>query len=102
MYPFSLQDLFNIVRITANRVNSDYFLINTHEEEEEEKRDRERKGKKDAGMRKELNPLAPEFSLKFKHTLYLQCEYYRNQKRYAVGSKRFGLTYKSLAKWKML
>ena len=81
MYPFSLQDLFNIVRITANRVNSDYFLINTHEEEEEEKRDRERKGKKDAGMRKELNHLAPEFSLKFKHTLYLKFEYYRNQRR---------------------
>ena len=28
-----------------------------------------------------LNILAPEFSLKFQHTLYLKCEYYRNQKR---------------------
>ena len=28
-----------------------------------------------------VDPLAPEFSLKFLHTLYLKCEYYRNQKR---------------------
>ena len=28
-----------------------------------------------------FNPLVPEFSLKFYHTLYLKCEYYRNQKR---------------------
>ena len=28
-----------------------------------------------------INPLAPEFSFKFYHTLYLKCEYYRNQKR---------------------
>ena len=29
----------------------------------------------------QLIPLAPEFSLKFQHTLYLKCENYRNQKR---------------------
>lgn len=40
--PFSLQDVFNIVRITTNRVNSDYFVINTHEEEEREKEIRSR------------------------------------------------------------
>ena len=28
-----------------------------------------------------LNPLPPDFSLKFQHILYLKCEYYRNQKR---------------------
>ena len=28
-----------------------------------------------------FNPLAPEFSLKFQHILYIKCEYYRNQKR---------------------
>ena len=28
-----------------------------------------------------FNPLAPEFSLKFEHILYLKCEYYRNKKR---------------------
>ena len=34
-----------------------------------------------AGVDSVFNPLAPEFSLKFYHTLYLKCEYYRNQKR---------------------
>ena len=28
-----------------------------------------------------INPLGPEFSFKFEHTLYIKCEYYRNQKR---------------------
>ena len=28
-----------------------------------------------------FNPLAPEFSFKFQHILYLKCEYYRKQKR---------------------
>ena len=28
-----------------------------------------------------FNPLAPEFSITFYHTLYLKCEYYRSQKR---------------------
>jgi hypothetical protein len=34
------------VRIKTNRVNSDYFVINTHEEEEEEEEEEESKGNK--------------------------------------------------------
>ena len=33
------------------------------------------------GIDSAFNPLAPEFSLKIQHTLYLKCEYYRNRKR---------------------
>jgi hypothetical protein len=40
--PFSLQDVFNIVTITTNRVNSDYFVTKIHDEEEEEEKKREK------------------------------------------------------------
>jgi hypothetical protein len=37
IHPFSLQAVFNIVRIRTNNVKCGYFLINKHEEEEEER-----------------------------------------------------------------
>jgi len=40
IYPFNLQDVFNIVGITINRLKSDYFLINTHRKRRRRRREK--------------------------------------------------------------